>query len=125
MTQEEAGQQYLDLVQPINDMIDATSDPWNIAFNASDWQKMSALASESIEAERAFLDSIIAASWPDDIQPLIDKMISQEAADMAWYSGLSNATSEDEFWSAYGSGGSFDRSAAQEIRMRLGLDNID
>jgi len=124
MTKQEAAQQYLDLVRPVNDLLDETSKPWDDAFDANDWQQMSALAARDLEAERAFSDSVVAASWPADLVPLIDEMISQGATDIAWYSGLVNASSEDEFWTAYGTGGSFDRSAAEEIRLRLGLESL-
>lgn len=123
-TKEEAAQQYLDLVQPVNDVIGGNQDAWNKAFDANDWQQMSALAAASLDAERAFADGLIDASWPEDVAPLVDKMVSQTATEMAWYAGLANATTETDFWNAFGAGGDFDRSSAQELRIRLGLDNV-
>ncbi len=125
MTKEEAAQQYLDLVKPANDLIDETSQLWEDAINANDWQQVAALAARSLEAERALRDGAIAASWPADLMPLIDEFVSQQDADIAWYLALVNATSEEEFWAAYDAIDVLDRRASDEIRLRLGLESVN
>ncbi len=125
MTKEEAAKQYLDLVQPANDLIDETSQLWEDAINANDWQQTAALAARSLEAERALRDGAIAASWPADLMPLIDEFVSQQDADIAWYLALVNATSEEEFWAAYDAIDVLDRRASDEIRLRLGLESVN
>ena len=125
MTKEEAAQQYLDLVRPANDLIDQTSQLWEDAIDANDWQQTAALVAQSFESERALRDGAIAASWPADLMPLIDEFVAQQDADIAWYSALVNASSEEEFWAAYDSIDVLDRSASEEIRSRLGLESVN
>lgn len=55
------------------------------------------LAAASLEAERVFADSLINGPWPGDVALVVDRMVSQTATEMAWYSGLADATSEADF----------------------------
>ena len=124
MTIDEAGQQYLDIIQPVNDVITGNAEAWEAAYNSNDWQTLSDLATANLAADRAFTDAMLAATWPEAIGPYVDAVVSSTAPEMVWYSGLANATDEDAFWSAFGAGGEFDRTAAQDLRVRLGLANV-
>ncbi len=124
MTLEEAGQQYVEIVHPVNDVMSGNAAAWDAAYNANDWQTLSDLAAANLVAERTFTDALLAATWPESIAPYVDALVSSSTPEMVWYSGLANATDQDAFWNAFGSGEEFDRAAAQELRIRLGLANV-
>jgi hypothetical protein len=84
MTLEEAGQQYLDIIQPVNDAISGNAEAWDAAFNADDWQTLSDLAAANLAAERTFTDALLAATWPKSIAPYVDALVSSSTSDMVW-----------------------------------------
>jgi hypothetical protein len=124
MTLEEAGQQYVEIVQPVNDVMSGNADAWVAAYDANDWQTLSDLAAANLVADRTFTDALLAATWPESIAPYVDALVSSTTPEMVWYSALANATDQDAFWNAFGTGEEFDRAAAQELRIRLGLANV-
>ncbi|WNM27342.1 hypothetical protein RN607_14255 [Demequina capsici] len=124
ITLEEAGQQYLDIVRPVNEAILAKKDAWDAAVDASDWETLTEISATWEDANRAFVDAMLTAEWPDDLQPYVDTIVTDTADDIAFYAGVAKATTVDEFQTAWLYPVDFSNAAAQDLRIRLGLGNV-
>ncbi|MBB2921278.1 hypothetical protein [Cellulomonas cellasea] len=119
ITREEAGARYLELVAPVNAGIEA----WNAAAAASDYATMRAMAGERAASYRSFADGLIAAEWPPEAEAAVDRLVSELAGDVGVFVQVGTSTTDAETQQALALAAP-PGSAAQELRMLLGLDNI-
>ncbi len=113
MSIEDAGQQYLDLVSPLNEFLDA-------APPSETWQEAAAPDAPHVALMREFGDLLVAAEWPEDIQPYVDAVVTDKDRDIAYYLARAEAKTEEEFLLAQESGEDVN-AASEEFSMRLGL----
>ena len=110
---EQAGQQYLDLVRPLNDFLDA-------APPSETWQEAAALDGQQVALMQDFVDQLVAATWPTGIQPYVDAVVADKTGDIAYYGARAQAKTEDEYNVAAASGEDVN-DASQALRAHLGL----
>ncbi|KRC37484.1 hypothetical protein [Oerskovia sp. Root22] len=88
---EEAGAQYLALVEPYNAALPAVV----ASFEANDLPAARIAAGDLAAAGRAFADGLVAAEWPASAQPAVDGVVAELAAELPIYLAIA-ASTEDQ-----------------------------
>lgn len=119
ISREEAGANYVALADAVN----AQGSLINPLLESGDVAGARVAATDTANALRAFVDGLIANEWPAEVQPAIDKLISETSAEIPIWLSAAATTTDEDFWaqiytlpSAPGS--------ANEVRILLGLDNV-
>lgn len=125
-----AGNEYLRLVNQLNCAMAITQNAETEVYGADervrarDWPTIrdsllpayAAMAQE----ELAFMNGLLGFAWQEDLQPDVDKLVAEVAADAGWFDGLSKVTSFEAF-AAYPM--MPDSTAATVLRAKLGLES--
>lgn len=118
MTVESAGETYLRTVCPINSAVEAMSRDIDEADFESFVSDAGRVRDLSQNAAKVFSDESIV--WPDDVQPLMEKMKKAQLEDAAVFNGIANVDSFEEFL-AVDMSKSNSGKIGQEIRLKLEL----
>lgn len=118
LTREEAGQRYLQLVEPWN----AGVPEWTAALDAEDVPRLRELAAANADKLRTFVDGLIETEWPENVQPAVDRLITENAADISAWAAAGASRTDEEFWQALNTLGT--AGSAQEVRALLGIDAV-
>lgn len=116
---EDAGAQYLALVEPYNAALPAVTS----SFEANDLPAARVAAGGLAAAGRAFADGLVAAEWPASAQPAVDGLVAELAAELPIYLAIAASTEDQEtidltyqIPEQQGSG--------QKLRILLGLPDV-
>ena len=90
MSIEEAGALYTSIVEPWN----AGIRLWQDAYAANDVAAMRALAAGNGTLMRSMTDQLVAAEWPEDVRPTVDRLISEWAAESAAWAQAGASTTD-------------------------------
>ena len=121
ISKEDAGNQYLRLVQPSNDLGDRARE----VCGAADYQACQEATRALMDSYREFADGLTNSSWPSDAQPAVEGLITDLASDIIALSAVINQNSEESFWYQRQAWlDSVNQSNAQTIRVKLGLPNV-
>ena len=118
ITLEEAGASYLALAEHAN----AVGDVFNAAVDSDDMAQMRTAATANADALRTFVDGLVASEWPPEVQPAIDKLISETAAEVPLWASVGASATDDDFWWTLNQIPA--TNSAQEVRVLLGLENV-
>ncbi|MBO0900860.1 hypothetical protein J1G43_12890 [Cellulomonas sp. zg-ZUI22] len=119
MSKEQAGAKYLELVAPSNALV----APFNAALEADDVATVRTLCAQSATAYRGFADGLIAAQWPAEVQPAVDRLVTDLAGEISAFATAGASETDDQLWAALNARPA-PSGAGQEIRMLLGLGNV-
>lgn len=119
ITAEAAGEQYLALVEPYNAAINAVA----LAVEADDMAALRAASGEYAAAARTFADGLVAAEWPPEAQPLVDRMVGELAQRIPPAISLAQTGTDEETRIALATLPDV-ASSSQELRIILGLDDV-
>lgn len=126
------GAQYLELVGPMNDVLDqarAAEDLGNRkrrwwrpfdSFNSPENQGIRRLPGEVAKSTSACYEGLVAAEWPADVQADVDDLVAQLAAEALAYQAASEAPSFAEMRAAV-DGMPNGSNRAGVLRAKLGL----
>lgn len=118
MTVEQAGETYLRTVCPINSAVDAMVRDIEEADFDSFIEDAGRVRDLSQNAAKVFSDESIV--WPNDLQPIIDRMKNAQLEDAAVFNGISDLDSFDQFLAVDMTKSSSGK-IGQEIRLKLDL----
>jgi len=118
ITVEEASASYLALAEHAN----AVGDVFNAAVDSDDMAQMRTAATANADALRTFVDGLVASEWPPEVQPAIDKLVSETAAEIPLWASVGASATDDDFWWTLNQIPA--TNSAQEVRVLLGLENV-
>ena len=116
---EDAGAQYLALVEPFN----VAAAAWEEPYRANDWPAVRTAAAGLAETGRAFADGLVASEWPSSAQPTVDALVGELAGEVPVYLSIAASTTDQELIDlTY----TFPerQSNAQKLRILLGLPDV-
>ena len=116
-----AGEQYLRFVDPVNELVDT----WLLYCVGGQYLPCRSTVEEQTARYREFADKLGDADWPVSAQPAIDELISELAGKISDNSRVLTQTTEADFWNAMNTPEHSGGSAAQLVRMKLRLPNVD
>lgn len=118
ITREQAGENYLALAEAAN----AAAGVVNAPLEAGDVLAAREASTGTADALRAFADGLLAAEWPPEVQPAIDKLVAETAAEIPIWLQAAATTTDADFWNEISK--LAPTGSAQEVRILLGLENV-
>ncbi len=113
---EAAAQQYIDFTAPVNAFMDQSRD-------IETWEEDTVIASDYAAHLETFQSELESAEWPESIAPYVDAVVTEVADEIAYVQGMAEAADEDAYWEARNSSEIGERTAAQALRIQLGIES--
>jgi hypothetical protein len=119
-------QQYLDLVAPANCANQALGevirrlDQTTATYQEAKAAGLFDAAGETAAAWVTFYEGLVAADWPEDVQPAIDDLVAETSADARKIESIANAVDDASFYAAMNQSIGEENNAGV-VRARLGL----
>ncbi|KZM34512.1 hypothetical protein [Oerskovia enterophila] len=88
---EDAGAQYLALVEPFN----VVAGTWS-TVDQNDYAAIRAAAAEVAASQRTFADGLVASEWPASVQPTIDALVSELATETPIFLQIASSTTDQQ-----------------------------
>ncbi len=120
-TKDEAGQQYLEMVKPINAAVSALGA--SFSYDESDWGVIRDKCANIVPASDAFMRALNDGKWDPALRPDVDAVIAHTSGAHSWYVACANATKRADL-DVLGNVTSQDPGAAQRLRVKLGLPSV-
>ncbi|MFF2621266.1 hypothetical protein [Oerskovia jenensis] len=88
---EDAGAQYLALADKFN----VAAGAW-YTVDPNDFAAVRAVAAQVAEADRAFADGLVASEWPAEVQPTVDALVGEIAAETPIFLQIAASTTDQQ-----------------------------